>query len=85
MSPLRLATAALSRRIYAGRPTKDGLALKEPRHDVTSDALKAVIEHVGVGNAVTVNVDGVPAFELSVQPTNKRADDTIAQHERGAA
>jgi hypothetical protein len=48
-NPIRVATAALSRRIFAGRPTKDGLGFKEPRYDVTSDCLKAVVDKIGIG------------------------------------
>lgn len=68
---LRLATAALSRNIYAGYPTKDGLGLKEPRHDVTSDALKAVIEHIGDDRKCTVTVEGKPAYEITVRKIGK--------------
>ena len=42
-NPIRVATAALSGRIFAGRPTKDGAGFKEPRYDVTSDVLVARI------------------------------------------
>ena len=65
-NPIRIATAALSGRIYAGRPTKDGMALKEPRYDVTSDVLKAVMEHVGIGREATVHCDATPAFRIAV-------------------
>ena len=34
-NPIRVATAALSGRIFAGRPTKDGAGFGEPRYDVT--------------------------------------------------
>lgn len=66
-SPIRLATAALSRRVYAGRPTKDGMGLKEPRYDVTSDVLKACVEHIGVNREATVNIDGQPAYTITVR------------------
>jgi hypothetical protein len=64
--PIRVATKALSGKIYAGRPAKDGLSFKEPSCDVTSDCLKAIIEKVGVGNAMTVNGDG-KAYEITVK------------------
>ena len=67
MGRLRLATAALSGNIYAGYPTKAGDALKEPRHDVTSDVLKCVAEHIGMNRQATVNVDGKPAYTISVK------------------
>ena len=66
-NPIRLATAALSRRVYAGRPTKDGMGLKEPRYDVTSDVLKACVEHIGVNRQATVNIDGQPAYTITVR------------------
>jgi hypothetical protein len=74
-NPIRVATAALSRRVYAGRPTKDGMALKEPRYDVTSDVLKACVEHIGVNRKATVIIDGKPAYTITVRsvaaPTDK--------------
>jgi hypothetical protein len=66
-NPIRVATAALSRRVYAGRPTKDGMALKEPRYDVTSDVLKACVEHIGVNQKATVSIDGKPAYTITVR------------------
>lgn len=72
-NPIRLAVAALSGRIFAGRPTKDGLGFKEPRYDVTSDVLRCVSEHVGIGNEVTVHCDGKPAFRIAVYPAQGMA------------
>lgn len=66
--PIRVATAALSGRIYAGRPTKDGFGFKEPRFDVTSDVLKAVRDKIGVGNQVNVECDGEVMFRIAVMP-----------------
>lgn len=66
-SDIRIATAALSGRIYAGRVSKDGTRFLDGKKDVTSDVLKAVIEKIGVGKDVTVEVDGIPAFRISVQ------------------
>ena len=57
-NPIRLATAAISGRIFAGRPTKDGMSFKEPRYDVTSDALKAVMDHIGVGMQADIVSEG---------------------------
>jgi len=48
-NPIRVATAALSGQIFAGRSTKNGLGFKEPRYDVTSDVLKAVVDKIGIG------------------------------------
>lgn len=67
-NPIRVATAVLSERIYAGRPTKDGRGLKEPRYDVTSDVLKAIRDKVGIGNEISVECDGVAEFRIAVLP-----------------
>jgi hypothetical protein len=67
-SPIRVATAVLSERIFAGRLTKDGRGFKEPRHDVTSDVLRAIFDKVGLGNEITVEFNGTPAFRIAVLP-----------------
>ena len=67
--PIRVATAALSKRIYAGRLTKDGLGFKEPRYDVTSDVLVAIRDKIGVGNEVEVGLPGTGVmFRIAVLP-----------------
>lgn len=67
-SPIRVATAVLSERIFACRLTKDGRGFKEPRYDVTSDVLKAIHDKVGMGNEVGVVVDGVEQFRIAILP-----------------
>lgn len=67
-SPIRVATAALSERIFAGRPTKDGKGFKEPRYDVTSDVLAAIRDKVGIGNEIAVECNGAVAFRIAVLP-----------------
>lgn len=67
-NPIRVATAVLSERIYAGRPTKDGKGFKEPRYDVTSDVLQAIRDKVGIGNQVNVECNGVVEFRIAVLP-----------------
>lgn len=67
-SKLRVATAILSERIYAGYPTKSGSGFREPRHDVTSDVLVAIKDKVGIGNEITVEAEGVPQFRIAVLP-----------------
>ena len=57
-NPIRVATAALSGQIFAGRPTKDGMGFKEPRYDVTSDVLKAVVDKIGIGFQTDIVSDG---------------------------
>ncbi|GLI99173.1 hypothetical protein [Sphingobium sp. BS19] len=67
-SPIRVATAVLSERIFAGRPTKDGRGFKEPRYDVTSDVLQAIRDKVGIGNEIEVASNGVVEFRIAVLP-----------------
>jgi hypothetical protein len=67
-SPIRVATAVLSERIFAGRLTKDGQRFKDPRHDVTSDVLVAIRDKVGVGNEIIVECNGRPEFKIAVLP-----------------
>lgn len=67
-NPIRVATSALGLRIYAGRPTKDGLGFKEPRYDVTSDVLAAIRDKVGVGNEIDVASDAGVEFRIQVLP-----------------
>jgi hypothetical protein len=69
MSRLRVATAVLSERIFAGYPTKDRQRLKEPRHDVTSDVLLAIRDKVGLGHEIEVAPEGGPTeFRIAVLP-----------------
>lgn len=70
-NPIRVATAILSGRIFAGRPTKDGSGFKEPRHDVTSDVLAAIRDKVGIGNEIDVETGGVVEFRIAVLPPRK--------------
>ncbi len=67
-NPIRVATAAISGRIFAGRPTKDGMGFKEPRYDVTSDVLVAVKDKIGIGHQVNVERDGVVEFRIAILP-----------------
>lgn len=67
MGQIRLATAALSGRVFAGYPNKAGDGFRGQRHDVTSDVLKVAAEYVGMDKEVTVTVDGVPQYTLAVR------------------
>lgn len=67
-NPIRVATALLSERIFAGRPTKDGKGFKEPRYDVTSDVLVAIRDKVGIGNEIDVETGGVVQFRIAILP-----------------
>lgn len=71
MIGIRVATAVLSERIFAGRPTKDGKGFKEPRYDVTSDVLLAIRDKVGIGNEIIVEANGNPEFRIAVLPIEK--------------
>lgn len=67
MGQLRVAMTALSHRIFAGYPAKDGQSFRGTRHDVTSDVLKAISEYVGMDQEKIVTVDGVPQFIVAVR------------------
>ena len=67
MKNLRIATAALSGRIFAGRVNKAGDIFLDGKIDVTSDVLKAVIDKVTPGYIATVEVDGKPKYEIEVR------------------
>ena len=75
-NPIRVATAALSGRIFAGRPTKDGTGFKEPRYDVTSDVLVAIKDKIGIGHEVTVENDQGPQFRIAVLPIHSTKADS---------
>lgn len=66
VNPIRVATAVLSNRIFAGRPTKDGRGFKDPRFDVTSDVLVAIRDKVGLGYSIKVESEGQPSFYITV-------------------
>ncbi len=68
---IRIACTALLKRIKAGKVSKDGLDFVGKPIDVTSDCLKAVIDFVGPGHTVTVEADGVPAYEITVKALPK--------------
>lgn len=66
-TPLRVACSAFGNRIYVGRIAKNGLSFTDGKQDVTSDCIKAVIEKVGPGHIETIEVDGVPTYEIEVR------------------
>lgn len=68
---IRVACTALMKRITAGHPNKDGKSFRGGGEDVTSDVLKAVIEYVEPGHVVTVNVNGMPAYEIEVRALSR--------------
>lgn len=66
MGKIRLATAALSGRIFAGYPNKAGDGFRGERHDVTGDVLKTIAEHLGMNKTSTVYVDGEPKYTITI-------------------
>ena len=66
-SEIRVAKSAMTDRIYAGRVCKDGMTWRDGKRDVTSDVLKAVVDLITPGHALTVSVDGKPAYEITVK------------------
>lgn len=77
-NPIRLGTAALSNRIFAGYPNKKGDAFRGERHDVTGDVLKVIAEHIGIGHEVTVNCDGIPLYRIAILPVEAAKEGTDA-------
>jgi hypothetical protein len=75
MNPIRIACTALTKRIKAGRVTKDGMDFSGEPSDVTSDCIKAIIEYVGTDRCHVVTVDGKPAYEIEVRDMTKPAKD----------
>lgn len=67
MGKLRVQCSPLTEIIYAGRINKEGSAWAGEKTDVTSDVLGAVIQKIGAGNVITVNVNGKPAYEIEVR------------------
>ena len=63
---IRVATAIVSKTIYAGKLNKKNTAFLANKTDVTSDVLKAIIEYVGTDNTHIVKVGGKPIYEIAV-------------------
>lgn len=63
---LRLGMAALSNDVFAGYLCKDGRTWKQGKHTVTSDFLRTMIEYVGVGKSLEINVGGKPKYKVTV-------------------
>lgn len=66
MSDIRVATAMISKKIYAGKLNKKGDAFLSNKTDVTGDVLKAIIEYVGTDDIHVVKVNGKPMYEISI-------------------
>lgn len=63
---IHIATAAITRRIFAGRISKDGTRFVGEKTDVTSDVLKAIIDHIDPGHEITVTESGKPRYTIRV-------------------
>ena len=84
MAKITVACAAISKKIYAGKVNKAGTEFLDGKQDVTSDVLKAVIEKVGPGNIITVEVDGVPVWEIQVKRVGGAEDSQAVGSPRSA-
>ncbi|WP_281660800.1 DUF7446 family protein [Microvirgula aerodenitrificans] len=73
MKELHVGCSPLTKRIYCGTLLKGGLSWAAGKQDVTGAAVGAVIEHIGAGNAITVTLNGVPAYEVSVRDIRQEA------------
>ena len=80
-SEIRVAKSAMTDRIYAGRVCKDGMTWRDGKRDVTSDVLKAVVDLITPGHALTISVDGKPAYEITVKalPSPNAGDEARRQ------
>lgn len=66
---MRIACTGLTGRIMAGVPDKEARAFVGVVKDVTSDCLKAVVDHVlrEDTNCLVVTANGKPAYEIVVR------------------
>lgn len=76
---LRIQCSPLTGTIYAGRTNKARTAWAGQKTDVTSDVLGAVIQKVGAGNIIAVNMNGKPAYEIEVREVKDVAIDQAMQ------
>ncbi len=76
MKKHHVATSPLSNRIYAGTVRKDRPEWCADKTDVTGPACGAVPEHVlRNGEPVTVIVNNVPKYEITVRDLTKTPND----------
>lgn len=71
---IRVAAAAISGRIFAGRISKDGTRFVGEKIDVTSDVWKAVVDVIEPGHAMTITADGKPRYEIAVRNIQAASD-----------
>lgn len=67
-SRLRVACAAVSGRIYAGRIRADGKEFIGRQTDVTSDVLAALMHYCPIGKERVIRKDGQPVAILKMFP-----------------
>jgi hypothetical protein len=65
----RVMASPITGTIYAGRVRlQNGFyTSNSQRHDVTADAIAAVVSHIGVGKSLTLSQDGVPAVRIVIE------------------
>lgn len=68
----RIACSAVTGTIFLGVPSKDGTHFIGKKDDVTSNCLKAVIEHVGDGQIATIHVAGTPTWTIEVRRVKRK-------------
>lgn len=72
MKNLKIATAVMSGRIYAGKVNKAGNAFLDGKIDVTGDCVNAVCEHaIGKGGVITLTANGIEIYEVTVRKLNE--------------
>ena len=69
LKSLHVGVSPLTNRIFCGSVLKDGMTWGANKTDVTGAACGAVAEHVIANQEpVTVTVNGVPKFKITVEP-----------------
>jgi hypothetical protein len=81
MSQIRIACTALGKRIMAGKVSKSGLDFVGTPVDVTSDAIKAVIDMVGIGKTHTITMDGKPHLEIEIRTVSSPSTGQAGERE----
>ncbi len=74
---IRVAAAAISGRIFAGRISKDGRNFIGKKIDVASDVWKAVVDVIEPGHEMTITADGKPRYAISVREIKPDTEEQI--------
>ncbi len=67
-SALRVACAAVSGKLYAGRISRDGSTFVGTPIDVTSDVLAALLDYCPIGQQRVIRANGKAVYTLQVLP-----------------